>query len=87
MRLGHQSQGQWCPVTIEIRVYAKKVSTRDQITQDIHNYLRSTQIGSGSTTEFEMFDFMLNSSIPIDEPGEDGLHSEVMECVYNVIMM
>lgn len=86
-RLGHQSQGQWCPVQIEVRVWARTVKERDTLAQAVHNLLRTVQLGTNSTDEYEMFDFGLNSSVPVDEPGENGIHSEVMECVYYVILI
>jgi hypothetical protein len=85
-RLGHQSSAQWCPITIEIRVYSKTVRERDSLAQAVHHYLRGIQLGTNSSTEYELFDFKLNSSVPVDEPGQSGIHSEVMECVYYAIL-
>lgn len=86
-RLGHKSNAQWCQVPVEVRVWARNVKERDSLASQVHDCLRTLQNASGGSVEFELFDFSVNSSVPIDEEGTGGIHSEVIECSYFVILI
>ena len=83
-RSGQQSEGVWQGLIVEVRVWSKSETQKDKLTEQVFNALRSNQFGTGGSVEFELHDFMLLSSVPIEEDGEDGLKSEVMEYQYRL---
>src|SRR3990167_6515158 len=57
-------------LTIEIRVWARNVKERDEISQSILDRLRS-RMNTLSSTE-KMHDFRIGSVVNVDEPGDAG---------------
>jgi len=85
-RLGMQSEGVWQSVVIEVRVWARNEKERDELTQEVFEQFRTNQFGTGSSTDFELHDFNLLSAVPIDEDGEEGIKSRVMEYEYKIVI-
>ena len=85
-RLGMQSEGVWTSIPVEIRVWARNQKEKDELSQEVFNRLRSNQFGSGSTVEFDIHDFTLNSSVDVDEDGENAPKSRVMEYEYKLVI-
>lgn len=83
-RLGMQSQGTLMSLPIEIRVWSKNEKHRDLISQDIYYFLKNNQLGqTGSVTQaVGLHDFTLTSTADIDEDGDEGIKSRVMEYTY-----
>ena len=81
--LGMQSEQTAMSFPVEIRVWARNTKERDQISQDVYSYFQGNQFGTGSTTRnLGLHDFKMTSMINVDEPGEEGVKSKVMEYEY-----
>jgi len=82
-RLGMQSEGMKLIVPLEVRVWARNEKERDNLSEQVFARLRLNQFGSGDTsTSKDLHDFSWLSSVPIDEEGEAGIKSMVMEFAY-----
>lgn len=85
--LGQASEGMLEPMEVEVRVWAKNVIQRDQLTQQVYNALRSTQLDTSTgSVENGLFDFGHVGTVFVDEPGDAGIHSAVMTFSYFVIL-
>ena len=83
---GMRSEIQFARITVEIRVWARNVKERDELTQSITDNLRTNQYGSGSSTETGLFDYSLGSVINVDESGEYGVKSKIIHIEYSVAL-
>lgn len=80
-QLGFQSEAMQHYVTMEIRIWARTVAQRDQITDSVYNRLRDNQIGiSGTSQANDIHDFRLLSMTNIDEA--DGPKSKILTIRY-----
>ena len=61
---------------IEIRVWARNVKERDEISQSILDRFRS-RMYTFSTTE-KLHSFKFDGMNNVDEPGEQGIHSKII---------
>ena len=50
--LGQQTEQVWMRVPVEVRVWARDVKERDELSQEVYTALRENQYGTGSSTEF-----------------------------------
>ncbi len=83
IRLGMQSEGTAINLTVEIRIWARNVVERDELFDSIYNWLRTNQYGGADAlTDAQLHDFALTSAININEPGDAGIKSKVMEIKY-----
>lgn len=82
-RLGMRSEGTVLYVTLEIRVWARNIKERDEIFDDIYEYLRGNQLDATTgLVESNLLGFQLMSAINIDEEFDGKLSpikSKVME--------
>jgi len=79
-RLGMQSEGTAITITLEIRIWANNVKERDELFDSTYDWLRTNQFGGSSAlTDAELHDFTLSSAVNVDEPGDAGIKSKVME--------
>ena len=85
-RLGMQSELHFLKIELEIRVWARTASERDELTQNVLNRLRSNQFGSGSENEDNLHDFLILSTLNIDEPGAQGIHSKIMTIQFTFVL-
>ena len=87
-RLGLQSEATWTNVTIEIRTWARNSKESDDLTQDVIISLKNAQFGTGGTVEEGIYDFKLQSTVPVVEgEGEQNLvHSKIMTYSYKTIL-
>lgn len=85
-RLGLRSEGVLFRLPMEIRVWARNIKEKDNLSEQVVTQLRTNQFGSGSTSEFELHDFKINSMIDVDEPGDKGIKSKVIEVEYIAIV-
>jgi len=82
-RLGMQSEAAAMRMPIEVRVWARNEKEKDTISQDVFNFLKKNQFGTGSiSTDVELHDFTLVNSNNVDEDGSAGIKSKVMEYSY-----
>jgi len=69
-------------LTIEIRVWSKSVAQSDQITQQILDLLADIKyVGTGSIAN-DFHDFNVGSAVRVDEPGEGGTKSRIIQLSY-----
>ena len=83
-----QSESHLVRIPLEIRIWARNEKEKDELTQDVYNHLRSNQFGGGSASvdDEDLHDFTVLSSVPVDEPGETGIKSQVLEVQYLFIL-
>lgn len=84
-RLGMGSQVTAININIEIRIWARNVKERDELFGSIYDYLRTNQITGDDYVEANLTNFNLTSAVNVDEIGEEGIKSKVMEVTYLVI--
>ena len=71
---------------VEIRVWARNEKEKDLLSQSVYHILSNNQIAAGSSsTTMGLFGFKLLSAVNVDEDGEEGIKSRVMEYTYNYI--
>ncbi|MFW9852867.1 MAG: hypothetical protein ACFFDS_07990 [Candidatus Thorarchaeota archaeon] len=86
-RLGMASESTLITIDIEVRVWARNVVERDELTQDVYNYLRQNQLDVGTgLSDSNLHDFTLMSAVNVDEPGEAGVRSKVCEYRFLIII-
>ena len=82
-RLGMQSEAAEMRLPIEVRVWARNEKEKDTISQNVYHFLKGAQFGAGSiTTDAELHDFTLTSTVNVDEDGRGAIKSKVMEYSY-----
>ncbi len=85
IKLGLQSELHQATITLEIRIWARDIKEKDELTEQIMNRLRGNQLGSGSAQVSEsLHDWAVLSFIDVDEPG-NGPKSKVMQIKYMFI--
>ena len=82
-RAGMQTNAMDMVFTLEVRVWARNTKERDELFTDILNRLRTIQFTAttGSIAN-DLHDFNVLSAVDVNEDGERGIKSKVMECVY-----
>jgi len=87
-RMGMQSELMWTQIPIEVRIWARNEKERNELTEQVHNALRSNQFGGGdaSVDDNDIHDFRVLSTVSIDETGVTGIKSSVMECQYMFVL-
>jgi len=79
-RLGMGSEGTLLRITLEIRIWARNVVERDELFDSVYNYLKNDQLDSGTgLVASNLNNFSMTSAININEDGEAGIKSKVME--------
>lgn len=87
-RLGVGSEMHEMEIVYEIRVWARNVKEREEISQEALNHLRDIEHATGGTIDAELHDFTPLNSFPVDEVKEDGRggkRSRVMTVQYSFI--
>jgi len=85
-RLGLRSEETLASVNFEVRIFSKSTKQRDVLWDEVYNFLRTYQFGSGESVSAELFDFMLVNCTNIDEDGKGGIHQKVAELSYKIVM-
>ena len=79
-RLGMRSEAYALNLPIEVRVWARKESEKDQLFQEIHYFVQTNQFGTGSVFEnVELHDTKMLSAVDVDEAGEENVKSKVIQ--------
>lgn len=88
IKLGMQSEVSQVNMTLEIRIWGRTSQECDDLTAKTIDRLRSIQYGANSTTNEGIYNFKLNSMVPVveDIDGENRLHSKVLEFMYMSIL-
>lgn len=86
-RLGMSSEGTLININVEIRIWARNVKERDELFDKCYDYLRTNQLDSSTgLSDSNLHDFSLLSAVNIDEEGDAGLHSKVMEVRFLILV-
>ena len=86
-RLGMASEGTLISIDVEVRVWARNVRERDELSQQIYEYLRTNQLDTTTgLAESNLHDFSLMSAVNVDEIGEQAVKSKVMEYRFLVVI-
>ena len=84
--LGMGSESMKVVLRLEVRIWARNVKEKDELTEQVFNQLRTNQIGTGSTTEATLYGFEQVGVVDVDEPGEDNPKSKIMTIKYFYIL-
>lgn len=88
-KTGMGSEIHFLQLLLEIRVWSRNVKEKDNLTQEIINRLRSNEYPfSTSTTSIanNLHDFQINNWVDVDEDGEQGIKSKVIEVQYLFVL-
>ncbi len=86
-RLGMASEGTVLTMDVEVRIWARNVKERDELTQEVYEYLRTNQLDATTgLSDSNLHDFTLLSAVNIDEAGEEGIMSKVCEYGFLVVI-
>jgi|SRR3990167_496114 len=83
--LGFRTPHHLIELPLEIRIWARNVKERDELSQDALNRLRNIQFTATGTVFANLFNFSVNSAVNVDEEGEAGIKSKVIEVQYSFI--
>lgn len=87
-KLGQQSEKALVNFTIEVRIWARNEKERAELFDDVYTHMRTNQFPSataGTSLKEQLFDYGLNSAVDVDEEGEEGIKSKVLEYRYAFI--
>lgn len=86
-RLGMASEGTLITIDVEVRVWARNVKERDEIFQEVYDYLRTNQLDvTTGLSESGLHDFSLQSAVNVDSDGEEGIKSKVAEYRFLIVI-
>lgn len=86
-KLGMRSDISWCSFNVEVRIWSLSETQADKLTQTVIDTLKDAQYSTTGTTNFELFDFKLNSVNSVVElDNEPTIHSRVCSYTYKVVL-
>ena len=86
-RLGIRSEGIWFENTFEIRVWARNMKEKDDLTEKVLTRFRTNQFGgAGPSVDFGLHDLTVLSVIPVDEPGDGAIKSSVITISFKTLI-
>lgn len=83
-RMGMQSELHYATLEVEVRVWARRVTERDSLAQNVINRLRSQDLDL--YVPGKLGSFMITSVLNVDEDGLEGLHSKVITIEYKFVL-
>ena len=86
--LGQGSETSRVTFAIEVRIWARNEKEKNNLFDDVYSYLRQNQIPSSTANtsqNVQLFDFKLLSATEIDDPGEEGIKSRILNVEYKFI--
>jgi hypothetical protein len=83
-RSGMQTTTLNMTLTLEIRVWARNEKEKDTIYTQVLDRLANIQFTASGSVVNDLHDFNALSAIEIDEPGESGIKSRVLQIQYKV---
>lgn len=79
-RLGMGSEGTVLNITLEIRIWARNVKERDELFDNVYNYLKNNQLDDATgLVAANLHGFTMTSAINVNESGQAGIKSKIME--------
>ena len=86
-RLGMASEGTLISMDVEVRIWGRNVKERDEITQQVYDYLRTNQLDTTTgLADSNLHDFTLMSAVNVSEEGEARIQSKVMEVRFLIVI-
>ena len=80
MKLGMQSALHQSSLMLEVRIWARNVIEKDELSESILNRLRGQELTVASSES--LHDFSVLSTVDVDEPGDGGIKSRVITIKY-----
>jgi len=82
-RAGMQTEAMDVEIVLEIRIWARNEKEKDDLANKVYKRLRDIQFTASTGSEANsIHDFQLNSSVEIDEPGEEQPKSRILQVRY-----
>ena len=81
-RSGMQTTAQDIKLTIEIRIWARNEKEKDTLFMGVQNALDSAQFTTDGSVSNDFHNFNVIYGIEIDEPGEQGIKSRILQLKY-----
>jgi len=85
-RLGFQSEATYVRLPLEVRVWARNEKEKDELTEQVYNYFRDNQLTGTDLSGNGLNDFKLDNMVNVDEDGESGIKSKVIEVSFAVVL-
>jgi hypothetical protein len=82
-RSGMQTTAQDIKMTLEIRIWARNEKEKDDLFIQAQNQLASVQFTATGSVANDFHNFDVLSGTEIDEPGEEGIKSRILQIKYN----
>ena len=87
IRAGMQTEAIDVPIRIEIRIWARNIRERDQLSQDIINRLKDIQfVASTGSAASGLHNFRVISTVDIDEEGDNTPKSRIINIEYTMYL-
>lgn len=83
MRAGMQTVLQDITLTVELRVWARNEKEKDTIFAQVNDFLANIQFISNGSVANDFHNFNVLSGTEIDEEGEQGIKSRILQLNYN----
>jgi hypothetical protein len=81
-RSGMQTTLQDIRLTLEIRIWARNEKEKDNLYNQILNLLASNQFTVSGSNANNLYNLNISSGTEIDEPGEQGIKSRIIQLNY-----
>ncbi len=78
-RLGMRSEGTILRIPLEIRVWARNVVERDELFDEVYQYLRTNQFSGDNFNGANLHDFSMSSAVNV---SDGKIRSKVIEVSY-----
>ena len=83
-RLGENTESMMFHLTLEVRIWARNQKEKDTLTDSVEYKLSTKQQDADGTILEGLHDFAVVSGTNVDEPGEGGIRSMILNCTYDV---
>lgn len=82
-RAGMQSTAMDIALTVELRIWSKSVAQSDKLAQEILDFLADIQFTGSGSIDNDFHDFGVGSVLRVDEPGQGGTKSRIIQLNYS----
>jgi len=82
VRAGMQTVAMDITLVIEIRIWARNEKEKDELNDQVTERLRDIQFTSGGSVENDFHDFNILSAVEVDEEGQRGIKSRIIQLQY-----
>jgi len=83
-RLGMNTEDMMHTVNLEVRVWARNMKEKDQLTDAVVDKLQTLQRDTTGTVAEGLVHLSVTSMTNVDEPGDGGIKSKIITVVYEV---